>query len=95
MQIVFKTKNDYCREKAVKCITALKRKASGCLQISTTPVDPNEITRGLLVTIDGLLNSVVLIGGVDGSYIQMMWMKDGQCVYADIDLSLITRIISL
>lgn len=95
MQIVFKTKNSYCRENAERCINTLQNRAGKCLKITPVFVDPKDESRGILVTIDGIVNSVVLIGGVDGSYIQIMWIMDGQYKYANIYLSLLTRIISL
>lgn len=95
MQIILKTKNQYCLATAEKMVKDMERKFSGVLDFHSWWIDSKDHTRGMIVTINGYIDAQVLIGGVDGSYIHIWWMKDGVNQFYDIGLFILTRIVQL
>lgn len=95
MQIVFKTKNRYCLEIAKKNIEDMEKKFKNVLDFSHTPLDIHDESRGIIVNLFGYADAQVIIGGVDGSYIKIMYLQQGETKFYDIDLSKLQRIISL
>ena len=95
LQVVFKTKNTYCLEKARRTIASMSRAFGKTINMTHNPLSPDDSTRGILVSINGLIDAQVIIGGVDGSYIHMWWMENGENKFFQLDLAELQRIISL
>ena len=95
LQVVFKTKNTYCLEKARRTIASMSRAFGKTINMTHNPLSPDDSTRGILVSINGLIDAQVIIGGVNGSYIHMWWMENGENKFFQLDLAELQRIISL
>lgn len=95
LQVVLKTKNQRCLEIANETISKMSRAFKHYIKMTCNPLSPDDSTRGTLVSIDGLVDAQVIIGGIDGSYIHMWWMEQGVNKFFDLDLSKLQRIISL
>ena len=95
LQVVLKTKNQYCLKNAEQAISQMTKVFKKSIKMTNHPLSEDDSTRGILVSIDGLIDAQVIIGGVDGSYINMWWMENGENKFFQLNLSLLQRIISL
>lgn len=95
LQVVLKTKNDFCLKRAEELIDKMRKSFKNELTCTASFIARDDSKRGYLVTIDGLGDAQVIIGSGDGSYIHTWWLSGGQMKFFDIELSYLQRIISL
>ena len=95
MLFILKTKNEYQRKSAERLIADMNKKLNGVLDYHAHQVDSKDESKGMIITINGYVDAQVIIGGPDGSYIHIWYMKDGVNQFFDIDLSKVTRIVQL